>query len=345
MNILIITKNWLGDLFFQLPAIEAVAERWPEASITCMSPSRCLPILKMVPQVSGFIAYDEKNEQRPFWKRFAVISQLRKKKWDKVYIFHRSKTRAFIAWAAGCKDITGFDIKGRSFLTCPVKAPAEACHHVDYFLYLLGQSGFHVTPNAVYRCSIPSEDKAAAAEIILGAGLNRQPFVCFHLGANWEPKRWPTRHFAELGRMIYSKYGWSIVVTGAAGDQPLADEFLKHAADYPVTVLTGKTSLPVLGGIFEKAAFLVSGDSGPMHIASAIGCRTAAIFGPTNPALTGPRGQGENLVISYVPPGYEAPFTGDDFPTVGWIEKIEPQRVFEMIENRSWFSERLHDVE
>lgn len=343
MNILIITKNWLGDLFFQLPAIETIAARWPQARITCMSPVRCLPILKMVPQVQDFIAYDEKNEQRSFWKRFAVIATLKKQKWDKVYIFHRSKTRAFLAWAAGCRDITGFDIKGSRFLTCAVTPPAKPCHHVDYFLHLLSKSGLEIPAGAVYRCRVPSEDRAAAAELLLDTGLGREPFVCFHLGANWEPKRWPAASFAELGRLIYRRYGWRIVITGASADQPLADEFMRAAQDYPVTVLTGKTPLAVLGGIFEKAAFLVSADSGPMHIASAVGCRTAALFGPTNPALTGPRGEGENLVISYVPPGYETPFTGKDFPADGWMEKIEPAQVFQKIEESHWFQEAHRD--
>ena len=84
--------------------------------------------------------------------------------------------------------------------------------------------------------------------------------------------------------------------------------------------------------IYEHAACLVTGDSGPMHIASGVGAPVVALFGPTDPKLTGPRGRGESLVLQYVPPGYTIPFSGKNLPSDGWLSRITPEEVLNAVE-------------
>lgn len=338
MKILIITKNWLGDLFFQMPSIALIARTWPEAEITCLTPPRCAPLLKAMPEVKAVIHYDEKNENRSWLKRFSVIFKLRQQSWDKAFIFHRSKTRAFLARAAGCREITGFSVKGKHFLTKPIKPPMNAMHHVDYFLSLLSSYGLNVPTNAFYEFPVNDQYRKSIEEKLKGSSFADRDFVCFHLGANWEPKRWPTTHFARLADLIYQKYGLGVVVTGAPTDRFLADKFKSHVEKCPILILTGKTTLLELGALFERAQVLISGDSGPMHIASAIGCRVAALFGPTDPALTGPRGKGETVVLSHIPSGYSVPYLGHELPKQGWLSHIQPEQVFNVIEKKQWLS-------
>ncbi len=103
-----------------------------------------------------------------------------------------------------------------------------------------------------------------------------------------------------------------------------------------VVDLTGRTGLGEAAAIFKKASFVVSGDSGPMHIASGVGTRVLALFGPTDPVLTGPRGVGENAVLSHVPEGYSVPWYGENFPEGGWLAGIAPEKVLETLREKGW---------
>ena len=81
---------------------------------------------------------------------------------------------------------------------------------------------------------------------------------------------------------------------------------------------------------------MVSGDSGPMHVAAAVGVPIVALFGPTNPALTGPRGKGDSVVLSFVPEGFSTPFFGSTDVASKWLEQIYPQQVFDAVLKKGW---------
>ncbi len=334
MKILIINKNWLGDILFQLPAIEAVKAHYPAAEIVCMAPARCKEILEACPSVSRVLIFDEKNSHRNIFKRFAFAAALNKEGFDKVYLFHRSKTRAFLALCAGIKERIGFD-NGRGFLLtkhAPEPSKNVPLHHVDYFIELIKIDGVAAPSHAVYRFHARENDKVSAEKMMKDNNLVR--YVCFHLGANWEPKRWPVSHFAALADMIAEKWNADIVVTGSQGDKDLSEKFLELVKKARVVSLTGKTNLGEAAAIFQKAQWVISGDSGPMHIASGVGARLVALFGPTDPRRTGPRGVGKSIVLSYVPPGYSIPWYGREVPE--WLSNIKPEQVIEAIENEHW---------
>jgi len=115
MKILAVMKNWLGDLLFQMPALELIRERYPEALITCIAPERCREILEAHHAVSGFLSFDEKSTHRSWRARGRFLGELRKvRPWDQGYLFHRSRTRALLLTLAGVKERIGFG-KGRGF--------------------------------------------------------------------------------------------------------------------------------------------------------------------------------------------------------------------------------------
>ncbi len=334
MKILIFMKNWIGDALFQFPAIEMIRARYPEAKIVCVAPARCREILEAHPAVDGVRIYDEKKEHRFFLKRLKFGWDLRKEKWDQGVLFHRSRTRAFLFWLGGVGERIGYGFDRRFFLTKAVAEPAAALHHVDYFVEMLAQAGYNRPALPAYRFYFPEACRERIAEILRDKGLNR--FVCFHLGANWPLKRWPAGHFAELAVKIRREWGLQVVLTGSQDDRVLGEEVLSAAAQAGVLSLIGETNLGELAALFERAVFTVSADSGPMHIASGVGTRVVAIFGPTDPALTGPRGIGESVVVSYVPPGCSLPWYGREVPEGGWMSRICPNDVFHAVEKRGW---------
>lgn len=340
MKILIFMKNWVGDALFQFPAIRMIRQKYPQAEITCIAPSRCHELLRANPDISEILEFDEKSTHRSWLKRLAFIWELSMRgPWDEGYLFHRSRSRALIFFLAGVKKRFGYG-KGRGvLLTTAAQEPSEKFHHVDYFLELLHGCGYPVSGNPVYELPVSEEALLQAKPILESLDMpERARFVCFHLGANWEPKRWPIAHFSALAELIHSAWGLSVVVTGGPADESLWEKMRTQVKHTPVFSLIGRTSLDILSAIYSCAAFVVSGDSGPLHIAAAVGTPTVALFGPTNPSLTGPRGKGDSLVLSFVPHGFTAPFFGDEEIAKTWLQHISPQQVFEEIRKKGWVS-------
>jgi len=135
--------------------------------------------------------------------------------------------------------------------------------------------------------------------------------------------------------MIHAKWHMPVVVTGASNDVPLFEELMGGIRKAKIIPLVGKTSLRVASCIYQQALCLVTGDSGPMHIASGVGAPVVALFGPTDPGLTGPRGTGEKIVLQFVPSGYSVPFFGKEFPAEGWLSRITPDQVSKRSKNLS----------
>lgn len=334
MKILIVTKNWLGDILFETPAIETIALAYPQAEIVCIAPERCRSILEAHPAVHRFIPFDEKKEHRSFFSKIKFVLELRREKWDRAYLFHRSRTRAFLLMSAGVKARIGYAPSGhRRFLTHPVAEPEGRLHHRDYFLTLVERSGLKRPVDPACRFYFSPEDEKKSEELLAAHSLKQ--FVCFHLGANWEPKRWPAGHFARLAHMISEKWNLPVVLTGGPGDIALGNEVEKKAGPAKIISLIGQTSLTELGALFSKALFVVSGDSGPLHIASGSGARVVALFGPTDPELTGPCGPGDKIVLTFVPEGYQTPWYGD-IPAGGWLSHLQPEQVMAAIGKKNW---------
>ena len=337
MKILIVTKNWLGDILFEMPAIDMIHERYPEAEVVCIAPKRCHAILKAHPAVRRCFEFDEKKTHRSFLSKWKFAMELRKEHWDQAYLFHTSRTRAFVLWLAGVKMRLGFKANRKAFLTHPISEPQGDLHQAEIFIELLVRAGFQKPEKWNCRFYFTAHDQERARAFI--QELNLESFVCFHLGANWEPKRWPAAYFAELADQIFNRYQVPVVLTGADRDHLIAEEVEAKVKKAKVISLIGRTSLGELGAFFQRALFVVSGDSGPMHIASGVETPVVALFGPTNPDLTGPRGSGKKVILSYIPEGYRAPWYGE-MPKDGWLEHIFPEQVFQAIEDQGLFQKK-----
>ena len=334
MRILAVMKNWLGDLLFQMPALDLIKQKYPGASITCIAPERCREILEAHPAVSDFLGFDEKSTHRSWLSRMRFVLELRKRgPWDQGYLFHRSRSRAVFLAFAGVKERIGYGKGRKGFLSRAIAEPLQPMHQLDYFFNMMQGAGFELPEEREYRFFYKEEDERVASEVLGAQGLKKNAkYICFHLGANWEPKRWPPAHFAALADRIEERWHLPVVVTGSQNDAPLFEEFISKVRRAKIISLVGKTRLRVSAAIYKNAACLVTGDSGPMHIASGVGAPVIALFGPTDPKLTGPRGRGESLVLQYVPLGYTIPFFGKDLPEGGWLSHITPDEVLDAIE-------------
>ena len=296
-RILIIEVNWLGDVLFSTPFIRSVREKFKDAHIACMIAPRTREVLEHNPRVNEIIIYDEKGSHRGIFGKMRLIKELRKKNFDTAFLLHRSTTRALLTFLAGIKTRIGYATKKRAFLlTHPVEASDYGEHKVEYFLRIAKEAGCD-TKSKNYEFFITDTERKYIGSTLAENGIKANDLVVvMNPGANWIPKRWPTWYFAELGDRLIKDYNAKVVISGAKNDSGLVLQIESAMKERPVN-LTGKTNLKQLAALMERANFVISGDTGPTHIAVAMKSNVIAIFGPTSLAFTGPYGGGNYKIL------------------------------------------------
>jgi heptosyltransferase-2 len=292
-NILVVNVNWLGDVIFSSPIFRALKKQYPDARISCLVPPRVQDVLACIPEIDETIVYDEKGAHRFPWSKLRLVLQLRAKRFDAAFLLHRSLTKAMLVFLAGIPIRVGYDTKKRkAFLTHPVKEETKM-HRSDYYLNVIESYGIPVLNRTCYL-SLPAEATAKAEELLKKAGINHEPFIIVNPGGNWNMKRWPKENYRKLIKQLALKN--KIVITGSQKDISLAKEISQDVLPRPA-ILAGQTGLKELMGIMQKASLIISADSGPLHVANALGVKTIGIFGPTRREITGPKGSGPAIIL------------------------------------------------
>lgn len=321
MKILVFTKNWLGDVIFESPAIHAIKRNYPESKIVGATVPRCEEILKKNPYVEQVVLFDERSIHKSFGTKIEFIRWLWKERFDQAFLFHRSFSRAFLTLLGGVKERIGYATKWRGMvLTKPIPDDREEKHHVYYFLDLLKKAGLKVDIDPYCEFHFSEEDDKRASRLLSDKGLDLSRLVALNPGGNRSNKRWPSYHFARLADLLVEKYRCSLVITGHSQDDALASDLIHATRRAKPISLCGNTRLGDLGAVFSRCRLVISGDSGPLHIAAGVGANVLALFGPTNPRLTGPMGRGKNIVLKA---------EGHDDKSMG---SIEPARVMEIVD-------------
>ena len=144
-----------------------------------------------------------------------------------------------------------------------------------------------------FDLAIRPDDRLWAREILKPSPM---PRIILNLGAQWLTKRWPPEHFAEIARRASAQFGAGLIAIGSSGDRPLVDA-LKHAAA-PIAILDlcGRTTLKQLAALCAESDLMISNDTGPLHLAAAVGARVVGIYTCTDPHLTGPFGPAATTV-------------------------------------------------
>jgi ADP-heptose:LPS heptosyltransferase len=143
-RILIFNVNWLGDVLFSTATIRNIRRNFPDSFIACIIPSRCYPILKDNPYLDEIIIFDEKDRHKGILAQLRFAGFLKSKRFDTVFLLHRSFSRALICWLAGIPQRFGYYTKKRSFLLTKNIVPLgkDTVHRIDYYLNIIEKSGF-----------------------------------------------------------------------------------------------------------------------------------------------------------------------------------------------------------
>lgn len=330
-RILIRGVNWLGDAIMTTPALLRLREAQPEARISLLSPAKLAALWEHHPALDQVIAV---SPGESLWK---VTRRLRAHTFQTGLIFPNSIRSALELWLGGVPNRIGYARPGRNWcLTESVpdppgtirmrkRSPREVrkllrqkvpvvpagtpwrAHQMHHYLGLAARLGGRLEPVAPGVAVLDEELREVSWKFGLGHLSRPLPLVGLNPGAEYGPaKRWPEELFAEAASRIdhHSSCAW--ILTGGPGDAPLCARLAERLAKLgrnpgdpsPVVIdLSGKTSLRELCAVLKLCRAVVTNDSGPMHLAAAVGTPVIALFGSTSPELTSPGLLGGRQVI------------------------------------------------
>lgn len=297
-NILVVSVNWLGDVVFSAPVFHALKGRYPKARITCLAVPRVAEVLQMCPDVDDVMIYDEKGRDRPLLSKCFLISRISGKKFDAVFILRKSLSRSVLVALAGIPVRVGFaDGLWRRLLTKVVdEAGVDGMHRSDVYLRVIESEGISVTDRSS-RLVAEEGVVRGVREALSQRGISdTDRLIAVNTGGNWDLKQWPEERFAELVSAISRRGMGKVVLPGAPKDVDRVRRIAAASGVSPV-VMAGETGIKCLAGLLKRVNVLVTADTGPLHLASALGTDVVAVFGPTRPEVTGPRGQGKAIVL------------------------------------------------
>jgi heptosyltransferase-1 len=283
--VLVVRLGALGDIIHALPAVAALRAAYPSARIDWLVDAKHRAILDLVPVIDRILVLE-----RPSLAGWIEAARgLRAQRYDVALDFQGLMKSAILARASGAPRVLGFSIwhlreKGaRPFYSeslDPSRAPAEG-HVIHKNLRLVEALG--VREAAI---EFPLRHVASAARDALLAAAAAAPFALLNPGAAWPNKQWHSDRFGEVAAFLREVRGLVPFVLWGPGERPLAEAVI--ASSGGAARLAPATTLADLVEICRSASLMVSGDTGPLHIAAAVGTPTVSIFGPTDPARNGP---------------------------------------------------------
>jgi len=283
---LIVRLGSLGDVIHGIPAAAALRSRFPDARIDWVVDPRYVGLLELVDCIDGAIPFDPRDLRIGGGSARRVLRSLRATRYDAVIDLQGLLKSAVLGRLVGAGKTIGFP---RTHLREPLArllytdAPdlGAATHVIDKNLGLL--RALDVRDETVrFPIRIPHTPAVTAVADRVGPG----GYAVLNPGAAWPNKRWPPENFGAVATSIRNEHGWRSVVLWGPGEEALAAAVV--AASDGAADAAPLTTIADLVGITRAAKVMVSGDTGPLHIAGAVGTPIVALFGPTSPERNGP---------------------------------------------------------
>jgi heptosyltransferase I len=306
-KILIIKLSSIGDVVHSLPFLEVIRERFPHARIDWLVEEESSQIVEGHAALDRVIVSRRKTWQNRLIKgagylqvlreAMQFLEEVRKYKYDLVVDLQGLfKSGILVGLSRGKRKIgmLGAREGGGFFLNEPPVPVDYEQHAVDRYLEVAKYLG---CSDLSWKGLIPvlDPDIKTVKELIHEKGLEKTPLVVVNPMARWKTKLWESENFAVLADRLRNELSCQVVFTGGRQDREIIKYILTMMKEKPLN-LAGRTSLKELAYLFTTCSVLITTDTGPMHIAAAMGCRVIALFGPTDPRRTGPYGQGHEVI-------------------------------------------------
>ncbi len=278
-RLLVRAPNWIGDVVLSLPAVRDLRRSFPGARLSVLARPWVAELYRAVPEVDEIV---------PSRGHLADARALRGR-FDAAVLLPNSFATALVARLAGIPERWGYATDGRALLlsrSCRVPAAVRGRSQVYYYRAMLEGLGLATVgpPNATLACP---EAWAAEAAALLG---DDGPWIGVNPGAAYGgAKRWLPERFAAAADLVARRIGAKVAIVGGAAERAIG-EAVASELQSPSRLLTGETTLAGLVGVLARLRLLLTNDSGPMHLAAALGTPLVAVFGPTDSTETAPVG-------------------------------------------------------
>jgi len=308
-RILLIKPSSLGDVIHALPVLRGLRRRYPSAHLAWLLGRSFAPLLVGHPDLDEIIEFDRRRLGR-LWRSPVVAMEfisfvrgLQRRRFDLVIDLQGLFRSGFFAFASRAPIRLGFANArefARLFYTHRLRPAGDNVHAVDRNYLVADALGFADLPK-VFDLAVTAAERADAERLFAEVGLGpAETFAALFPGARGETKQWLPGRFAELCDRLAGELDLRPVLMGGAGDRDRCRQVAGLCRTAPLDIC-GRTHLRLLVAVLERAAFVVCHDSGPMHIAAALGRPMACIVGPTDPRRTGPFGRRETIVRADLP--------------------------------------------
>ncbi|MCD6508286.1 lipopolysaccharide heptosyltransferase II [Candidatus Poribacteria bacterium] len=292
------TGGWIGDMVLLTPALRAIRNAYPDAHISILVNPLVEGLMSRNPYIDKVIVYDKRGEQKGMRNLLGMASALKEEGFDMAILFHPNSIRsALLAFLARIPIRVGTNTSKRGiFLTDPIPDESDL-HEVERYLRVARIAGAKEVNDRLEFWHGPAE-RSYAQYKFMQFGIRPRDFVIgINPSTTWPSKAWAPENFAALADMLAEEAGARIIITGSPDDVPLAEK-IEEMTRCKVINLAGRTDIFQLGAVIELCDLFISCDSGPMHIAAAVGTPTVALFGPTSPTRHRPYGQ-NHIVIRH----------------------------------------------
>jgi heptosyltransferase-2 len=306
-KLLIRGTNWVGDAVMSIPAMRAVRQVFPSAHISLLVRPWVRDVYSRVDFVDEVLEYDKQGKHRGWSGHCLLVQDLRKRQFDTAILLQNAFEAAFIACRARIPCRLGYARDGRGFLlshAARIDPEVRTVHQAYYYLGLLAAAGLIESRpwrtgswSLDIRIGVRDADREAAVRMLSHEGITpEQPLVGVNPGAYYgSAKRWLPERYARVADELAARYGVRILMFGSAGESALASEIAGRMAHTPA-LLAGRTTLGQLMALIERCALFITNDSGPMHLAAALGIPQVAIFGSTSDVATGPLSRDAEII-------------------------------------------------
>ncbi|MEE8360216.1 MAG: lipopolysaccharide heptosyltransferase II [Candidatus Omnitrophota bacterium] len=300
-KILIIRTDRLGDLLLSTPVFRAVREGYPDSHISVMVRPYTRECVEGNPYINEVIVYDKYGNHKSVLSSLRFAGSLRKKRFDMALILHPTNRVNLITFLAGIPKRVGFNRKFGFLLTHKVahKKRTDERHELDYALDIVRAIGLTPRIKTLYM-PIKRDVQRKIDSMLCGLGVRATDFViAIHSSSSCVSKKWPQERFAGVADRLIDKYDAKIVFIGgedAKDDTKKAMAAMKREA----IDLSGRTTIPELAALLKRCEAFISNDSGPVHVACAVGTPVIAIFGRKDaglgPKRWGPTGERDKIL-------------------------------------------------
>ncbi|VAX39217.1 ADP-heptose--lipooligosaccharide heptosyltransferase II [hydrothermal vent metagenome] len=332
-RICIIKPSALGDIVQTLPLLSVLHERFPRAQVDWVVSSQLANILEDHPLLHRLHLYNRKGGAK---ESFNLLRQLRKERFDLVFDLQGLLRSAVMTLATGASKRIGLETarEGSRFACHQIieKTSRDIPAYARYWRVAEALGMAHLQPNTI----VPVREEETFWATRQLSTLST-PCMAIHAGAQWKTKRLPVEKFAAVASRLSREQDYSILIIGGPSETEITSKLetliKKMSPSARVLNLSGQTTLKQLAALLSQVTFLLSNDSGPMHLAAGLGKPVVGVFTCTSPHRSGPAGSGHELIASQLPcaASYKknCPHAGSQ--QMACLEEIQTEQVWQAV--------------